>query len=104
MMLTMQNPDDDLIALGRALDEAVLTARAQIDATPTWASIPAEQAAIEAASGPPALLAEKIVQAGYSTPEGAELHARAVAWLGGESAQKPIGEALIFSVSMLNPC
>ena len=85
MMLTMQNPDDDLIALGRALDEAVLTARAQIDATPTWASIPAEQAAIEAASGPPALLAEKIAAIPARTAEGEAVKARAAAWLDGRA-------------------
>lgn len=83
MVAPMQNPDDDLIALGRAFDEAALIARAQIDAIPATASVPAEMAAIDAAIRPAVALAEKIVQAGYSTPEGAELHSRAVAWLGG---------------------
>lgn len=84
-MLTMPNPDDDLIALGRAFDEAALSAKAQNDAIPKRASIPAEQAAIEATSGPPALLAENIATMPARTAEGDSVKARAAAWLDGRA-------------------
>lgn len=83
MVAAMQNPDDDLIALGRLFDEAALIARAMIEAIPATASLPAEQAAIEAASGPPAMLAGKIAAMPARTPEGEAVKARAAAWLNG---------------------
>jgi hypothetical protein len=83
MVAPMQNPDDDLIALGRLFDEAALIARAMIDAIPPDVSVQAEQAAIEAASGPPAMLAGKIAAMPARTPEGVAVKARAAAWLDG---------------------
>lgn len=84
MVAFMLNPDDELIALGRAFHEAAQIAQAQIDAIPATASVQAELAAIDAAIGPAVALAEKITKAGFSTPEGAAIHARAVAWLSGD--------------------
>lgn len=81
----MQNPDDELIALGLAFDQAALIARAQIDAIPADATVQAELAAIEAASGPPAMLARKIAAIPARTSEGEAVKARAAAWLDGRA-------------------
>lgn len=79
----MPGMDDDVIALGRAFDEAVLIAKAQIDAIPTTVSVQAEQAAIEAASGPPAVLAKKIVAISARTADEEAVRSQAAAWLDG---------------------
>jgi hypothetical protein len=85
MVAPMHNPDYGLIALGLAFDEAALIAKAQIDAIPATASIPAEQAAIGAASGPPAMLAGKIAAIPARTAEGEAVKARSAAWLEGRA-------------------
>lgn len=77
----MTNADTDLIALGRTFDEAARIAVAQIAAIPFDATTRAELAAIEAASGPAVLLAEKIIAAQTNTVEGQALKARVSAWL-----------------------
>ena len=84
MVAAMQNPDDDLIALGRLFVDAALIARAMIDAIPADVSVQAEFAAIDAATAKPFMLAQKIVAVTAKTPESVAIKARAAKWLEGQ--------------------
>ncbi len=75
--------DEEIVALGPLLDEAVKIARERMAAIPAGIPVTAEDQEIREASAVPDAIAARIMSLSANSAEGAAVKAKAEAWIDG---------------------